>query len=339
MKFLGWILFLSLSTQAYAQGVVIEPPPLSVEDNGARKIIDRKEGETPEAVSPKDVIAPPAAEALVIPNDDVINPPEGTKKETAKKAAKASRPAVKAKTEVAAEVIPAITPIVEKPAPAVNPIDGQLRLDGPKAPHKKLVEVEIQNTVTTPDQAPTNIDIVAIGYVENPLKKYLQFSFGYMNSRYEKIHSSLDNGSTMTSFRFVSDITPKWQTGFAVEILSDTSGQTVPDNIRVVQYRLFADRHAPLFNRGVFKLDWIAGLSFSIGDFGIRRRYLNTQGQEVSVKLKDGIIVGLIPAAGVRIYLIGQNSLDLMVEYHQYFGNPQKYIGGLAISPRISVEF
>jgi hypothetical protein len=340
MKFLGWILFLAINSQAFAQGVVIEPAPLSVEDNGTRKIIDRKEGETPATENPKDVVAPPPAEALVIPNDDVINPPEGSKKETPKKTVKAAKPAPKVEAKpVAIEVIPAITPIAEKPAAPVNPIDGQLKLDGPTTPKKKLVEVEIQNTVTAPDQAPTSIDIIAIGYVENPLKKYLQFSFGYMNSRYEKIHSSLDNGSTMTSFKFVADMTQKWQSGFAVEILADTSGQTTPDNIRVVQYRLFVDHHAPLFYRGAMRLDWVGGLSFSIGDFGIRRRYLNGLGQEVSVKLKDGIIVGLIPAAGLRIYLIGQNSLDLMVEYHQYFGNPQKYIGGLAISPRLSFVF
>lgn len=337
MKFLGWILFLSISSQTYAQGVVIEPAPLSVEDNGTRKIIDRKEGDTaPAAVNPKDIIAPPAAEALVIPNDDVINPPEETKKES-KKTAKASKAAPKTEVKpVAVEVIPAITPVAEKPVPPVNPIDGQLKLDGPSAPKKKLVEIEIQNTA---EQAPTSIEIVDIGYVQNPLKKYLQFSFGYINSRYEKIHSSLDNGSTMTSFKFVADINQKWQSGFAVELLSDTSGQTVPDNIRVIQYRLFVDHHAPLFYSGALKLDWIGGLAFSVGDFGIRRRYINGLGQEVSVKLKDGIIAGLIPAAGLRIYLTGQNSFDLMLEYHQYFGNPQKYIGGLAISPRISFEF
>lgn len=327
MKILGWILFLSLNSNAFAQGVVIEPAPLSVEDNGTRKIIDRKEGETPVAENPKDVVAPPPAEALVIPNDDVINPPAGSKKEPVKKAAKISKPE------------PKVEVIAEKPKAPANPIDGQLKLDGPAAPTKKLVEIEIQNTVVAPEQAPTNINILAVGYVENPLKKYLQFSFGYLNSRYEKIHPSLDNGSTMTSFKFVADMTPKWQSGFAVELFADTSGQTTPDNIRVVQYRIFADHHAPLFYAGALKLDWVGGLSFSIGDFGIRRRYLNGLGQEVSVKLKDGMIAGLIPAAGLRIYLIGQNSFDIMVEYHQYFGNPQKYIGGLAVSPRLSFEF
>jgi hypothetical protein len=324
MKFLGWILFCAINSQAFAQGVVIEPAPLSVEDNGTRKIIDRKEGEVPAVENPKDIVAPPLAEALVIPNDDVINPPDENKKEVVKKAAKISQP-------VPVEVSPVIAP--------ASPIDGQLRLDGPSSSSKKLVEIEIQNTVVAQDEAPTNIDILAIGYVENPLKKYLQFSFGYINSRYEKIHPSLDNGSTMSAFRFVADMTPSWQSGFAVELLADTSGQTIPDNIRVVQYRIFADHHAVLFHKGALKLDWVGGLSFSIGDFGIRRRFLNSMGQEVSVKLKDGIMVGLIPAAGLRIYLNGQNSVDFMVEYHQYFGKPQKYIGGLAISPRLSFEF
>lgn len=312
MKILGWILFLSVSGNTVAQ-TVFEPAPLSVEDDGTRKIITRKEGDTEIKAEDKskEVIAPPESEALVIPNDDVINPPAEMAKEKTKKITKRI---VKPEVEVIAPISP------------VNPIDGQLKLDdGPSTP------------IST--NAPEKVDIVATTYEVNPLQKYLQFAFGYINSRYEKIHPSLDNGSTMTSFRFVADMNQRWQSGFAVEILADTSGQTVPDNIRVVQYRLFADYHAPLFYKGLFRLDWVGGLGFAIGDFGIRRRYLNLQGQEVSVKLKDGIVAGLIPAAGLRIYLAGQNSVDLVVEYHQYFANPQKYIGGLAISPRLSFEF
>lgn len=330
MKFLGWILFFSITT-AYAEQV-IEPAPLSVEDDGTRKIIDRKEGELPAPAAVKDVIAPPPAEALVIPNDDVVNPPAGTKKEAPKKTAK-SAPKAEAKP-VAIEVKTEIAPISQK-VPPRNPIDGQLRLDGPAA----TTEAEKPVVITDKDVTEAKIDVLAVAYVENPLKKYLQFSFGYVNSRYEKIHPSLDNGSSMVSFKFVADMTPKFQSGFAVEILSDTSGQTVPDNIRAVQYRLFVDRHSPLYYRPGFRMDWVGGLSLSIGDFGIRRRYLNGLGQEVSVKLKDGVMVGLIPAAGLRFYLLGQNSFDLMVEYHQYFGNPQKYIGGLAVAPRVNLEF
>ena len=317
MKILGWILFFSMSSNTFAQAV-FEPAPLSVEDDGTRKIITRKEGDAEIRVEDKskEVIAPPESEAVVIPNDDVINPPTEIAKEVRKE--EKNKKITKAIIKPEAEVIAPIAP--------VNPIDGQLKLDdGPATP------------VNT--KALDKIDIVTTTYEVNPLQKYLQFSFGYINSRYEKIHPSLDNGSTMTSFRFVADMSQRWQSGFAVEILADTSGQTVPDNIRVVQYRLFVDHHAPLFYKGALRLDWVGGLGFTIGDFGIRRRYLNLQGQEVSVKLKDGIVAGLIPAAGLRIYLAGQNSVDLMVEYHQYFGNPQKYIGGLAISPRLSFEF
>lgn len=96
-------------------------------------------------------------------------------------------------------------------------------------------------------------------YQSHMLKKYLQFSFGYLNSRYEKIHPTLDNGSALMSFKFVADVSARVQTGFSVEILSDNSGQTVPDNIRVLQYRIFADYHAPLLNKGALKLDWVAG--------------------------------------------------------------------------------
>lgn len=319
MKFLGWILLLSVGSYAFAQGVEIEPAPLSVEDDGTRKIINRKEGETAPVLSAKDVIAPPAAEALVIPNDDVINPPEG-----------ATKPA-----PVVIEVIPTIAPVAEQTKP-VNPIDGQLKLDGAQvAPATATTPVE--NKVIVPPASNVSDDLFP-DYQSRMLNKYLQFSFGFLNSKYEKIHPSLDNGSTMMSFKFVADIDHRVQMGFGVEVLSDKSGQTVPDSIRVLQYRVFADYHAPL-TRGAVRLDWVAGLGISAGDFGIRRRYINGLGQEVSVKLKDGIIVGLIPAAGVRIFLFDQNSFDVMVEYHQYLSTPQKHIGGLAIAPRFSFEF
>lgn len=330
MKFLGWILLLSVSSHAFAQGVEIEPAPLSVEDDGTRKIIERKEGETAPVSIVKDVIAPPAAEALVIPNDDVINPPEGVEKPASKKSAKtktAPAPTPKEKVEpapVASEVIPAVTP--------VNPIDGQLKLDGGEA-----TPTTVENKAVVTPSSNVSDDLFP-EYQSRMLNKYLQFSFGFLNSKYEKIHPSLDNGSSMMSFKFVADVSARFQTGFGVEVLSDKSGQTVPDSIRVLQYRVFADYHAPL-TRGAVRLDWVAGLGISAGDFGIRRRYINGLGQEVSVKLKDGIIVGLIPTAGVRIFLFDQNSFDVMVEYHQYFSTPQKHIGGLAIAPRFSFEF
>ena len=277
MKLLAWIMLLSV-TSVYAQEV-IESAPLSVEDDGTRKIVVRPKSEAAEGLSP---------------------------------------------------------------APAV---DGQLKLDAagavtPVATPEKKVEssevIKVEDAIVTPPAPKT--DIIAVAYYEDTLKKYLQFSFGYINSRYEKIHSALDNGSLQNAFRFAADITPRLQSGLAIEVLSDTSGQTIPDNIRVLQYRLFVDYHAPLIKEAV-RLDWVAGASFSVGDFGIRRRFLNAQGEEVSLKLKSGTIVGLIPAAGFRGYLWGQNSFDLVVEYYQYFGNPQKYIGGFGLSPRLNLEF
>lgn len=217
--------------------------------------------------------------------------------------------------------------IVERPA------DGQLKLEPTPAPAPAVTPA------ATPAPAPVSEDkAVAITFYEERLSRYLQYSFGYLNSRYEKIHTSLDNGSILNSFRFVGDLNQNFQSGFAVEFLSDTSGQTIPDNIRSIQYRLLVDYHAPMIERMVV-VDWLLGMALVAGDYGVRRRYLNDQGQEVSVKMKGGTILGLIPSAGVRFYLVDKSSFDLVVEYHQYFGKPQSYIGGLAFAPRLSFEF
>ena len=357
MKILGWILFLTLSP-VYAQQV-IESAPLSISEEGTRKIIERTEGDKGskpiEALHATEVAAPPRSEALIIPNDDVVNPPAESKTAKAKKKNKAkliSKEASKdggVKAPETQEVIPPIAPISETKAvvdgqlkldgasaaatatPATN--DGQLKLDS--APVVKDGEIKLDDKKT----ATLTNEVVAMAIYESVLRRYLQFSFGYLNSDYEKFHPSLDNGSMLTSFRFVGDMDQNFQTGFAVEILTDRSSQKIPDSIRSLQYRLFVDYHAPLFEKGAFSTDWIGSMALAVGDYGVRRRYLNTQGQELSVKIKEGTLVGLIPGAGIRFYLVGKSSFDLMVEYHLYFGKPQTYIGGLAFNPRLSFEF
>ncbi len=346
MRFLGLILFLTLTT-VHAQQV-IESAPLSISEDGTRKIIERTDGDKDAAKAEAiphgvELVAPPAAQALVIPNDDVVNPAEDKK---AAKNAKKEKPILKSsitKDESLSgkETIPAIAPIEAAPA---SPIDGQLKLDGPSPSVEKKVsspapkdgEIKLGDA----KEAPTyENDVIAITTYDDTFKRYLQFSFGYLNSDYKKIHPSLSKGSSLTSFRFVGDMTTKIQTGFAVEIISDRSNQNIPDNIRSLQYRLFADYHAPLFQKSGVFADWVGSMAFVIGDYGVRRRYLNPQGQELSVKIKEGTLVGLIPGAGIRFYLVGKSSLDLMVEYHLYFGKPQTYIGGVAFNPRLSFEF
>jgi hypothetical protein len=80
-------------------------------------------------------------------------------------------------------------------------------------------------------------------------------------------------------------------------------------------------------------------VSFSIGDYSIRRLSLNAQGEEVNTKIKSGTIFGVAPAFGVRIYLVDRNSIDITGEYHHYFGKTQRYLGGFAFVPRFSFAF
>lgn len=328
MKFLGWILLLSVTT-LHAQEV-IESTPLSVEDPGGRQIT---EGQRPAVKEePKEIIKIDAVEV----KPESLESVDATTKKDAKKQ---SKKVVEQKATSAIVIVPV------EPSPVIviketNPQDGQLKLDeaAPKTEVLKVEEKRIDDRkVIITEKTQNDTETLAIVYFEEPLKKYLQFSFGYLNSRYEKVNTNLDNGSTITGLSFVSDMNRRVQAGFTMELLSDTSGQTIPDNIRVVQYRIFANYHAPIMQSN--KFEWVGGLSVSIGDYGLRRRYVNLQGEEASVKINEGTIVGLIPGAGLRIYLVGKNSIDLMAEYHQYFGNPQHYIGGLAFVPRLSFEF
>jgi hypothetical protein len=239
-----------------------------------------------------------------------------------------------------------------------QPIDGQLKLEEDKEKVKEEVKEEVKKEVVTdvkPAEAAKN-DIA----VENPKKEveivvekksntihllednrrrvYIQIGFGYVNSKFDQVYSALDNGMTVNSLKFVRDLNDNIQTGFGVEFYSDTSGEKLPDNIRSIQYRLSVEYHKPLLSKTT-RLEALGGLSLSIGDYGLRRRYVNGLGQEVSVKISEGTLIGFIPSAGLRVHFFEANSLDLLTEFHQYLGNPQKYYGGLGGMLRLNFGF
>lgn len=260
-------MLLLFSQFSFAQQV-IEATPLSVEDDGTRKIIVKTEKvESSEALSTSPVV-----------------------------------------------------PVQETPKSA-NSNDGQLKLE-----------------VSNKEASVFFEKIPATTMIFLPPQRYLQFSFGFLDSKYDKVDPTLDNGSTLNSLNFVADYNQRLQVGMGVEVISDTSGQKIPDNIRALQYRLFVDRHVPM-SFAPERFEWLHGLALSIGDYGFKKRYINGLGQEVSQRLKEGFLFGLIPGVGVRIYLVERISLDLLGEYHLYFGKPQTYLGGLAFSPRLNMVF
>jgi hypothetical protein len=245
---------------------------------------------------------------------------------------------------------PAGRQIIERPTgtivPAtINPADGQLKLEPAgtsTSSSSEAIQIEDKKEeVKSSEEAEAEVVVSPVKESKVYQKylgaeKFLQFSFGYLNSDYEKVDPSLDKGSMITSFRFVSDMNARFQTGFTMEVLTDNSGQDLPDSIRALQYKLFADYHAPIFPT---KIDYLLGVSFSLGNFSIKRLSLNGQGEQVTTKLKSGTLIGIAPSAGLRIYLVDRNSIDLVVEYHQYFSKPQRYISGFAFAPRFSFVF
>ena len=346
MKFLGRILFLALYLTSVHAQEVIESTPLSVEDDGARKLIENKNSAPVIKVEEKEIIK---IDSVELKPESLESVDVATKKEvkkTPKLALRKSKaPALKTAIAPPSKIMasePAIivTPVVVAPE-KINSADGQLKLDV-QAPDLKVKVDEIKIEDKRIDEAKVvilpeknELKVMDVVSYDNTLKNYLQFSYGYMDSNYEKIDSNLDNGSNIISIAFVSDMTTQLQAGFAMELIADKSGQDIPDNVRSIQYRLFANYHAPIFG-GV---DWVAGFSFAVGNYSIEKRYINLAGAEVSQKIKDGSLIGFIPSAGIKFYLVGRTSLDIMAEFHQYFGKTQRYIGGLAVLPRFNFEF
>lgn len=228
------------------------------------------------------------------------------------------------------------------PVKADITVDGQLKLEDKKteavaAPAVEAVSIEVKPVAKTEVKADEKTFFQESSTVDLlPLEKYLQFSFGYLDSKWEKIDPSLENGSMLTTFRVTADMNKHNQFGFAIELVSDKSSQSSPENIRAVQYKLFLDYHRTLF---ADKLDYLFGIALSVGDYSVRKLELNGSGQEVYSKIKSGTLYGIVPTAGLRFYLVGRNSIDITLEYHQYISKPQSHIGGLALVPRFSFVF
>jgi len=228
------------------------------------------------------------------------------------------------------------------PVKADITVDGQLKLEDKKTeaaavPAVEAVSIEVKPVAKTEVKADEKTFFQESSTVDLlPLEKYLQFSFGYLDSKWEKIDPSLENGSMLTTFRVTADMNKHNQFGFAIELVSDKSSQSSPENIRAVQYKLFLDYHRTLF---ADKLDYLFGIALSVGDYSVRKLELNGSGQEVYSKIKSGTLYGIVPTAGLRFYLVGRNSIDITLEYHQYISKPQSHIGGLALVPRFSFVF
>lgn len=265
--------------------------------------------------------------------DVVVNPPLSLEPEDGKQIIKDSAPAATPATATATAVTSE-----PKKVETNSVVDGQLKLDDKKPESKSEAKsAEVKSAVMKVVPTPKKEEVKLVEpTLPSSLEKYLQFSFGYLNSKWEKADPSLDNGSTLTDFRVVSDMNQHNQFGFAVEMIHDTTQEAIPENIRALQYKLFLDYHRTIFTD---KLDWMAGIAFSLGDYSIRKLQLNGQGQSVYTKIKSGTMYGVIPSAGLRFYLVDRNSIDISVEYHQYFSKPQQYIGGLAFVPRFSFVF
>jgi hypothetical protein len=231
------------------------------------------------------------------------------------------------------------TPVGTLVPAKIDEVDGHLII-GEKKPEQAAV-VEKQSVTVKEVKEVKDVKEEAT-YSQTPvrtyfsLEKYIQFSFGYLNSNWKKIDPVLSNGSGLIEFRMVSDVSHYNQFGFAVEMIQDRSKVSVPDNIRALQYKIFMDHHYPFF---VDKLDGLFGLAVSLGDYSIRKSELNGSGESVSTKIKSGTLYGIIPSAGFRYYLGGLNSIDVALEYHCYFSKPQRHINGLALAPRFSFVF
>ncbi len=297
MKKLGWLL-LVLSFPIMGQDVVINPP-LSIEPEAGR-IMSESAADTPVTTEPK------------------------TKSESKKE-----RKKDKEKVEIKKEEIKK---------------EDAKKEDAKKEELKKdQLKKEVDYDYATDSDKPTHKDqknheyvkIVEIETNNSSLEKYIQFSYGSLASKWNKIDSTLSNGSNTTEFKLVADMSEHNQFGFSIEMINQKNGEVAPANLRALEYKLFMEHHHALFTN---RLDWLAGFGLSVGDFNVTTKTV-VNGQDTYTKIKSGTILGFIPNTGFRFYLVGRNSLDITVEYHYYFAKPQRYIGGFALAPRFSFVF
>jgi hypothetical protein len=201
--------------------------------------------------------------------------------------------------------------------------------DGKRSEIKKEVDSDYATEADKPAiQNQKRVEKVVIIHdnemdVDQDLHKYFQVSYAMINSNWKKFDPAFKKESSSTEYKILADMTEHVQFGLSMTLIHQKGVEDNPGNIRALYYKLFTDYHRSIFRD---RLDWIAGLALAVGDYNIPN-------------VKSGSLIGGIPSVGIRFYLFGQNSLDVVTEYHAYFSRPARYMGGFALAPRFSFVF
>ncbi len=165
--------------------------------------------------------------------------------------------------------------------------------------------------------------------------RYFQLSYGYMNSRWDKLNSNLKKGTRVNSLRIIQNLSPNMQLGLGLDFSHAKEDSFVPENIRVFQFRINTEYVKPISNG----IQFITGLGILVADYNIRKFSSKGAGTITYDTHGNGTAFGLAPEVGIRFYVTKQIAFDLIGDYSYYFSSPQDYMSGAGLHLRASFEF
>lgn len=341
LKIISFIVTLQF-TQAHAEGVVV------LDGESGREIVQSTESAnvntddhvvvTEESAGVAPIIAPTTA-TVVLPEEEtssavtntttngndgklILNdkPQLGTEKEQASlqkaEAKTEAKVEPKASAEVSTEKVVAddeaiATKIAEEPKEPAKEIFGK---------EKKLIDSD-------------NSEDIFLRVMMS--KTWVQVYFGYLDSGWNTVSNRLKNGSDMTGLRVSKEFLDGWESGLALEFLSERKNKSALESLRVFHSKIFVDyTHSLTDNR---RFGVIFGGALSYGDYRVKR-VIAEAGRNITYEnLGDGSLVGLTPSLGLRYRASKFFHLDGVVERPVFFGSVQKNIGGLGYLARFSL--
>lgn len=166
-------------------------------------------------------------------------------------------------------------------------------------------------------------------------KTWVQVYFGYLDSGWNTVSNRLKNGSDVTGLRISKEFFDGWESGVALEFISERKNKSSLESMRVFHSKIFVDYTYSLTDNRRWGL--IAGGALSFGDYRIKR-VIAEAGRNITYEnLGDGSLLGLTPSLGMRYRASKFFHLDGVFERPVFFGSTQKNIGGLSYLARFSL--
>jgi opacity protein-like surface antigen len=206
----------------------------------------------------------------------------------------------------------AVAPSPSAPAPGTSAPPAPAPVHAPKSASESY---EFVSTLGSSNYAQPKFSILA----------------GYLHSSWDKITPNLKEGSTYLGISLSREITEGFETGLTLMTVSENLDSNQNENI-FAWHLSFDGKY--FFVPGAVRP--FVGVGLAFGRYRVWPLQSEGSTSITYDKLASGLLVGLIPSAGLRFTLTEHMSFDAGLSYFAYADNPAFRVGGWALGATLS---